>query len=63
MTMTKEYILTKLCDYDKRNPENVLDEEYNLVKKKGVCYCDNCFYGRTELAEKLLELYTTFNID
>jgi hypothetical protein len=60
--MTKEQILENLCYYDVRNPnctmdpEEIDDHEQKIVKEKG-CYCDNCFYGRTKLAEELLKFY------
>ena len=44
-------ILESLCIYDKRNPD--WDEEGT---KKENCYCDNCFHGKTELAEEILKL-------
>jgi hypothetical protein len=53
MGISKEEILSSLCVYDKRNPDNVL----NLVEdweKPDYCFCDNCFAGRTRLAEELL---------
>jgi hypothetical protein len=64
--LTKE-ILQSLCYYDKRNPDCSLDdediEEYKLsIKKNNSCSCDNCFYGRTKLAEELLKVLTTKNI-
>lgn len=61
--MTIEEIKSKLCYYDRRNPdfsiieENGYDKEYidatgDFARKD--CYCDNCFYGRAKLAEELL---------
>ena len=57
------WVLEKLCYYDKRNPDCTADDdeiEYNkyYTSKKGCC-CDNCFYGRTKLAEYIIELYET----
>jgi hypothetical protein len=55
MKLTEKQIATiteDLCDYDKRNP--LYDSENE--KSKGDCYCDNCFYGRTKLAEIILLL-------
>jgi len=49
--MKLEDILHKLCYYDKRHP----DFEQGDGKKTENCFCDNCFYGRTEMAEALLE--------
>lgn len=57
-------IKEKLCYYDTRNPDNVaiyrmteekIKEEGYGEHRKNDCYCDNCFYGRTELAEELLK--------
>lgn len=61
-------VLSHLCYYDKRNPEcsmsdeDIEDHKSSLDKKskklgydKG-CSCDNCFYGRTKLAEHILAL-------
>lgn len=50
-------ILESLCYYDIKNPNNNLDllDKDDIPTKKD-CYCDNCFYGRTKLAEKILEL-------
>lgn len=50
--MDKQDILSNLCYYDKRNPDSCLDEEY----KKSPCYCDNCFDGRSQLAEYILSV-------
>jgi len=42
-----------LCYYDTRNPYF----HPEIAKPdKPVCYCDNCFYGRTELANEILNL-------
>ena len=66
--MGNEEILSKLCSYDKRNPnctaddEEIEDHKIQLLKdskKLGydkTCSCDNCFYGRTRLAEHILYL-------
>ena len=50
--MEKEEILTNLCSYDKRNPDYNIDLEDD---RDGACYCDNCFYGRHQLANELLK--------
>lgn len=47
--MTKQEILSNLCYHDKRNPN------YSGGVNKNDCYCDNCFRGKTELAEELLK--------
>lgn len=48
-------ILSNLCYYDKRNPDCDTEDE-NHVSGQGKCYCDNCFYGRTKMAEEILRL-------
>lgn len=45
-------IYSNLCYYDKRNPYYTEDSESYYSK----CVCDNCFYGRTSLAEEILKL-------
>ena len=63
--MTEQEIKEELCYYDLRNPDGInsyglLDVEeikekgYGNYKKEG-CSCDNCFYGRTKMAEELLK--------
>jgi hypothetical protein len=54
--MTKEYVLSRLCVYDKRNPDYIPYDEENELEKPKDCSCDNCFYGRTILSEKILQL-------
>jgi hypothetical protein len=68
--MEENEILESLCYYDKRNPDCTANdediEEHNdwinkESKKRGYwvgCSCDNCFYGRTKLAEYILKLNT-----
>ncbi len=57
--MKQEEILKSLCYYDKRNPDCTADDEemeaHIALMKKKTCTCDNCFYGRTKLAEELLK--------
>lgn len=65
MSITEIY--ESLCHYDKRNPDCTADDEdiedhkaqlLKVSKKLGynkTCSCDNCFYGRTKLAEELLK--------
>jgi hypothetical protein len=50
--MEKEQILTNLCIYDKRHPDYDIGLEND---REDVCYCDNCFYGRHQLANELLK--------
>jgi len=59
--MTKEEILSNLCYYDERNPDNGLEfisekEEFLKDHNKYTCFCDNCFRGKTKLAEYILKL-------
>jgi len=62
-------VYTKLCAYDTRNPEcqemiesGLYDDFLPLTNKsKANCYCDNCFHGRTLLAEEVLRLLGGIN--
>jgi hypothetical protein len=60
--MEEKEILENLCYYDKRNPDCTIDDEdieayqKSLIKKNKTCSCDNCFYGRTKLAEEIIKL-------
>jgi hypothetical protein len=56
--MDEQEIKANLCVYDSRNPDShdlreVLGND--IPKKEKGCACDNCFYGRTYLAEELLK--------
>ena len=54
--MKTEDILGRLCYYDKRNP----DYDAEIIESKATnktCFCDNCFNGRTKMAEHILFLY------
>ena len=64
--MTYKEVTENLCYYDKRNPdaqdaESIADHNESLKresKKRGYpvnCSCDNCFYGRTKLANEILK--------
>ena len=44
-----------LCIHDSRNTGVDWITGRKVGRDKG-CYCDNCFYGRSELAERILEL-------
>lgn len=55
-------IASNLCYYDLRNPDGYKDL-YDPEDDKDIgayaqkdCSCDNCFYGRTKLAEYILKL-------
>lgn len=61
--MEIEEVKRYLCHNDVRNPigvisyltkEQIEDEQFS-TKSKDDCYCDNCYYGRTKLAECILE--------
>ncbi len=53
--MNQLEILNSLCLYDERNPQYDQDNEpLNGVPDN--CYCDNCFKGKTRLAEYILTL-------
>jgi hypothetical protein len=60
--MTKEEIIKDkikkyLCYYDERNPDCILDEDYEITKEKiNFCFCDNCFNGRTRMADEILNI-------
>ena len=57
--MKLKEIEENLCYYDERNPDSPMDKneikdhKENLKKTGGNCYCDNCFNGRTKIAEQL----------
>jgi hypothetical protein len=57
----------KLCYYDTRNSDFQIKEEYGYDKEevdatgefpKKDCACDNCFYGRAELADRIIKTAT-----
>ena len=64
-------IKENLCYYDLRNPDGInsggllsddeIKEDGYGEYRKNDCSCDNCFYGRTELAEQLLKYYYIVN--
>ena len=55
--MTIDEIKENLCYNDLRNPN--VDEETakEIAENNAECYCDNCFRGKTALAEELLKYY------
>ena len=62
--MNQQEILERLCYYDKRNPTRGDDESIeihnrSILRSGEPCSCDNCFYGRTKLAEMILSLQPT----
>ncbi len=50
--MKLDLIESNLCSSDPRNP--LYDEGDGRSPKS--CFCDNCFYGRSEMAEEILRL-------
>jgi hypothetical protein len=57
----------KLCYYDTRNPDFQIKEEYGYDKEeidatgefsKKDCTCDDCFYGRSVLANRIIKSAT-----
>jgi hypothetical protein len=63
--MEEDSVKEKLCYHDRRNPHFAIKEEngYDIEEvnatgnySKEDCYCDNCFYGRSNLAEEILRL-------
>ena len=61
--MTLEEIKSNLCYNDIRNPEITVDKETakEIAEKNEECFCDNCFRGKTKLAEELLKMYYIIN--
>ena len=53
--MELKTVLENLCYHDKRNPNNIIDDDYPREPRKN-CYCDNCFCGRDKLANEILRL-------
>jgi len=65
--MDRNEVLENLCFYDVRNPDGatqeIIDDHSKALKRDSkrtghevLCSCDNCFYGRTELAKEILRL-------
>jgi hypothetical protein len=60
--MSLEDIKSNLCYNDIRNPDSTVDEEISIEATKNKdCYCDNCFRGKSILAEELLRMYYIIN--
>lgn len=57
--MTLDQIKENLCYKDLRNPDATVDGETakEIAENNTDCYCDNCFSGKTALAEELLKYY------
>lgn len=56
--MNLQEVIGKLCYYDSRNPtmDSLGLSEDELKAKMEDCYCDNCYYGRTKLANEIIRL-------
>jgi hypothetical protein len=50
------WVYTRLCTYDNRNPYYLPYDEDDITRKPTDCNCDNCFYGRTKMAEFILSI-------
>lgn len=53
-------VLNYLCWYDKRHPQ-FLDFDRD-GRKQAECSCDNCFYGRHDLALEIIKLRKALNL-
>lgn len=52
----RELAKVSLCSRDYRSPiHNFLDEEDREEEPMVSCMCDNCFYGRSRMADFILE--------
>ncbi len=50
-------VLDYLCYHNPLSPDyDEEDEKDDPQDKSKQCYCDNCFYGRDELAKEILKL-------
>lgn len=52
-----DWVYSRLCVYDKRNPDYLPYDEDDLTKKPTNCICDNCFYGRTKIADFVMQQF------
>lgn len=54
---------SSLCAYDSKHPDYELffGHEDPKPRPHPGCSCDNCFYGRTELANEIIRLRTLMN--
>lgn len=65
--MNKTKILESLCYFSTRNPIGAISEydglelikahDESLINNNHGCFCDNCFRGKTKLAEQLIKSY------
>ena len=59
--MDDQIIFSYLCYYDSRHPDfdpptDEWEQRELEERKQTRCYCDNCFYGRHELALEIIRL-------
>jgi len=56
--MRHKNIYERLCYYDERNPFYDAEHAETMAesRRRDGCSCDNCFYGRTELAQEIIDL-------
>lgn len=54
--MEKEEVYQRLCVYDPRHPDYYEDMKEYSPENPTNCFCDNCFYGRSKLAQQIIEL-------
>lgn len=58
MNELREYIATRLCIRDPRNPyhKDRYPDGSPMPPEVAQCWCDNCHHGRTEMALMLIEV-------
>jgi hypothetical protein len=59
MKLSKLY--ENLCSYDTRNPRYDAEYDSDFEARSISCYCDNCFYGRDELAMIIVNMLSYAN--
>ena len=57
--MELKEVYENLCYYDKRNPDNQIDDIDAILGHPEPCYCDNCFHGVDKLAREIIKLKQT----
>ena len=59
--MRLETIKASLCLKDNRNPDYFIYDMDEPPQRSPDCMCDNCFYGRDEMARYMLILLDALN--